>query len=40
MKANPECIGTIEFDAGVLLLIPVLSAEPATTLPPWKKMIK
>lgn len=38
MQANPDYCGTLIFDAGVTLRIPVLDgAEAAATLPPWRQ---
>ncbi len=37
MEANPAYIRTLRFDAGVTLRIPIIEAEQAATLPPWKR---
>lgn len=36
MQANPDKIGTIIFDAGIELKIPVAKDISASTLPPWR----
>ncbi|MEA5135709.1 MAG: tail protein X [Candidatus Fimivivens sp.] len=35
--ANPVYAGTVVFDAGVLLKIPVIEQSAAESLPPWKR---
>lgn len=37
IQANPQYADVLVFDAGVKLKIPIIPAEPASTLPPWKR---
>ena len=37
IQANPQYANVLVFDAGVKLKIPIISTEPASTLPPWKR---
>lgn len=37
MEANPDHIRTLRFDGGVVLKVPIIEAEQAATLPPWKQ---
>lgn len=37
MQANPQYSSVLVFDAGVELRIPVIDAEAAASLPPWKR---
>ena len=38
VQANPQYMGTLIFDAGIILKIPVLDAtESSDTLPPWRR---
>lgn len=37
IQANPEYSHIVVFNAGVKLKIPIIQAEPAATLPPWKR---
>lgn len=36
MQMNPKYIGTIQFEYGVELIIPILKDRNTSTLPPWK----
>lgn len=37
IKSNPEYCSTIVFDAGIVLLIPIIEETAPSTLPPWKR---
>lgn len=37
MEANPHCIGTTIFPAGVVLNIPNITTPVPAVLPPWKR---
>lgn len=37
IQANPQYSNVIEFETGVKLKIPIITAESASTLPPWKR---
>ena len=37
IQANPQYSAVIVFNAGVKLKIPIIAADPASTLPPWKR---
>lgn len=37
IEVNPQYASTLVFDAGIVLLIPILSQQPPETLPPWKR---
>lgn len=37
MQANPTHISTVIFPAGIILTIPDIEDEAASTLPPWKR---
>lgn len=36
MQMNPNHIGTIQFEYGVKLMIPILQDRDTSSLPPWK----
>lgn len=36
IQANPNYIGTIIFEAGIELKIPIIDDTAASTLPPWR----
>lgn len=36
MQINPKYIGTIQFEYGIELIIPILKNRDTSTLPPWK----
>ena len=37
MLANPQYSDVLLFDAGVTIRIPIIEAQAAATLPPWKR---
>ncbi|MNI92771.1 Phage Tail Protein X [compost metagenome] len=37
MAANPDIMAIVVFPAGVQVIVPVLAAEAALKLPPWKR---
>lgn len=37
IEANPEYANRLFFEAGIKLRIPILDAEPPSSLPPWKR---
>ena len=37
IQANPQYASVLIFDADVVLTIPLISAEAASTLPPWMR---
>ena len=37
IQANPKHAGTLIFESGTVLKIPIVSASIAETLPPWKR---
>lgn len=37
IQANPQYASTIVFNSGIVLKIPIISSESASTLPPWKR---
>lgn len=36
-QANPDYIDTLIFEAGIVLIIPVIERVASDTLPPWKR---
>lgn len=39
MTLNPAYIGYYVFPAGITLTLPDVSAEPVSSLPPWKQVV-
>ena len=37
MEANPQCLGTTIFPAGVVIYLPEITTPKPATLPPWKR---
>ena len=37
IQANPQYASVLVFDAGVILNIPIITVQAATTLPPWMR---
>ena len=37
VEANPQYVDRLSFESGLQLRIPILPAQPPSTLPPWKR---
>ena len=37
IQANPDYANVLVFDAGITLIVPIISKSAASSLPPWKR---